>query len=177
MRELMTLAAVILFAPTTGAKVWVTAYRCDETTPLSAIDPNHPTIYRDIMVGTRLVFVISSDTGEPWQGALLLAPDDAEYGRLSGRGYTSVRPDTSGRAVNYPDSCLEAAGTGALIWNFNDSQGVGLQFGTGRTPYITGGHAPDYHTSPIYQNGIVVGYRGGGTGQYGTDIRNLMDCF
>jgi len=140
-RKLMVLAAVVLLGPTAWAKVWVTVYRCDETTPLAVIDPNHTAVYRDIMVGTRLVFVVSSDTGEPWEGALLLSWDDAEYGTLSGRGYTPIKPGTSIRTPNYLGSCLESAGTQAYAVDFTDSTGVGLQFWTGKTPYITGGHA------------------------------------
>ena len=136
----MVLVAVVLFVPTTRAKVWTTVYRCDETTPLAIIDPNHPTVYRDIMVGARLVFVVSSDTGEPWQGALLLSADDAKYATLSARGYTRVKPGTSNRTPNYADSCLDAAGTGAYVRAFNGTEGVGLQFQSGHTPYITAGH-------------------------------------
>jgi len=136
----MVLSAIILLAPTTRARVWVTVYRCDETTPLEVIDSNQPTVYRDIMVGTRLVFVVSSDTNEPWQGALLLSWEDAGYGTLSGRGYVPVKPGTGVPTDNYLDSCLEAAGTRARVWDFNDSRGIGLQLRTDRTPYITGGH-------------------------------------
>jgi hypothetical protein len=61
-KTLFVLALVVAFAPRTWAKVWATAYRCDETTPLDAVDPNHPAICRDIMVGTRLVIVVKSDS-------------------------------------------------------------------------------------------------------------------
>jgi hypothetical protein len=153
----MVLVAVILFAPTTRAKVWTTVYHCDETTPLAALDPNQATVYRDIMVGTRLVFVVSSDTGESWQGALLLSSDEVKYGTLSGRGYTPAKPGTSIRAPNYADSCLDAAGTGAYVWVFGGTEGVGLQFQSGHTPYITAGHPAvpgdwfifDYHAEQV----------------------------
>ena len=43
---------------------------------------------------------------------------------------------------------------------------------------IKAGLSPDYHSSPIYKNGHPSGqYRGGGTGQYGSDILEIMDCF
>ncbi len=142
MRRLTILAAVILFGPTTWAEVRVTVYRCDEKTPLEVVDSNQPIVYRDIMVGTRLVFVVSSDTNEPWQGALLLSWDDAPYATLSGRGYTPVRPGTSVTADNYLYSCLEAAGTGARALDSNDSAGVGLSFRTGSTAFITAGRPP-----------------------------------
>jgi hypothetical protein len=136
----MVLVAVVLLAPTTWAKVWTTVYRCDEATPLAVLDPNHPTVYRDIMVGTRLVFVISSDTGGSWEGALLFSWDDAEYGTLSGRGYTAPAPDAPVKTPYYADSSLDAAGTGAGAWDWKDARSTGLHFRTGHTPYLTGGH-------------------------------------
>jgi len=153
----MLLAAVILLAPATWADVWVTVYRCDETTPLAAIDRNQPTVYRDIMVGSRLVFVISSDSGESWKGALLISADDVGYGTMGGRGYTPVRPGTTTRVRNYTGSCLEAAGTGARVWNYSDPLGIGLQFSTKSVPFITGGQPTvpgdwfilDYHAEQI----------------------------
>lgn len=43
---------------------------------------------------------------------------------------------------------------------------------------INAGLSPDYHTSPIIVNRVPTGtYRGGGTGQYGSDILKIMGCF
>jgi RHS repeat-associated protein len=40
------------------------------------------------------------------------------------------------------------------------------------------GRSPDYQTSPIIVNGKKTGkYRGGGEGEYGSVIQQLMDCF
>jgi len=61
------LCLAIALAPAALAKVWTTVYGCDGVTPLEAVDPNHPTVYRDIMVGTRLVLVVSSDQDEYWR--------------------------------------------------------------------------------------------------------------
>ena len=55
-----------------------------------------------------------------------------------------------------------------------DSWNAGAQ---GVINRINAGRSPDYHTSPIMSNGVVEGYRGGGTGQYGSDILKLMQCF
>ena len=162
----MVLAAVVLVAPAAWAKVWITVYRCDGTTPLAAIDPNHPTVYRDIMVGTRLVLVVSSDTGGAWQGALLVSPDDMEYATLSGRGYTPIEPGTGARTANYLGSCLDAAGTQAYAVDFTDSTGIGLQFRTSGTPYITGGHPA------IPGDWFVFDYR---AGEVGTSDLGLYD--
>jgi len=126
------LAVIVAVAPLARANVWTTVYRCDETTPLAVVDPNRPGVYRDIMVGTRLVIVVSSDTGEYWGGQLRLSWDDAQYAALTGRGPTIV-PDTV--RPNYRDSCLEAAGEGAISWDYSSARGVGLEF-------VTSAYAP-----------------------------------
>jgi hypothetical protein len=109
MKTLFVLVVAAVVAPLAPAKVWTTVYRCDETTPLAAVDPNHPTVYRDIMVGTRLVIVISSDAPgivgdhQLWTGWLVISRDDWQRGTLSGRGYNQ-------RRRNYDGSLLAAAG-------------------------------------------------------------------
>ncbi len=115
MRRLVVLAVVLVFPLPAPATIWTTVYRCDGVTPLEIVEPNHPVLYRDIMVGTRLVIMVSSD--EPgsyydpnlfggarvlWGGALYVTPDDADLGqgRLSARGYN---PQTK----NYDGSWTE----------------------------------------------------------------------
>jgi hypothetical protein len=120
-RTLLVLTTIIILAPLAAARVWTSVYRCDEATPLAPLDANHPTIYRDIMVGTRLVIVISSDTNEPASGALRLSWDDANNATLSARGYDP-------ESFSYRGSCLEAAGRGATVWDTMDSYTVGLEY-------------------------------------------------
>ena len=108
MRALFVLVIAIAAAPLAWAKVWTTVYRCDETTPLAPVDPNHPTVYQDIMVGTRLVIIVSSDApgaydNHAWSGGLRISLDDWRRGTLSGRGYNPQRR-------NYDGSCFAAAG-------------------------------------------------------------------
>jgi hypothetical protein len=123
MRKLVMLATIAVFASMGGAKVWTTIYRCDGVTPLPPVDANRPTTYGDIMVGTRLVIVISSDLGEYWFGGLHIPQDDANYGTLSGRGYVKL-------PVNYKDSCLPSAGKTALARPFHDEEDFGFDFTT-----------------------------------------------
>lgn len=123
MKKLLVPIVIVLVAPLALGRVWTTVYRCDEKTPLAAVDPNHPTVYRDIMVGTKLVIVISSDTAEPWSGTLQLAREDEECGVLSGRG---CGPATLGPLVQCPASCLPAAGRRPAAYPTGDSFMVGL---------------------------------------------------
>ena len=136
MRMLFVLVVAAALAPTARAGVRTTVYRCDETTPLAVVDPNHPGVYRDIMVGTRLVLVVSSDTGGYWLGQLRFSWDDAPYAKLSGRGPTTIpgvfRPF-------YQDSCLPAAGEGATAQDYLDPRGIGLEFGTSAYPPVVAG--------------------------------------
>ena len=120
MRTLWILAAVVALTPIATARVWTTVYRCDEVTPLAPVDPNHPTVYRDIMVGTHLTIVVSSDTPGPWVGRLLLSWDDANDATLSGRGYRAEPP-------NYTGSCLASAGKNATILDHQGEEGIGFE--------------------------------------------------
>ncbi len=106
-------------APMATAAVWTTVYRCEGVTPLGVVDPNYPTVYQSIMVGTRLAVVVSSDTGGDWWGYLMLSWDDWGYGTLSGRGYST---DTR----TYEGSRLDAAGITARARNAQEPKGIGF---------------------------------------------------
>ena len=127
MRKGLVYIVIAILARPMMAEVWTSVYRCDEATPLALVDPNRPGVYQDIMVGTRLVIVVSSDTGGDWSGQLRLSWDDAQYASLSGRGLT-IDPGLVG--PEYRDSCLDAAGEGATIWDFSGARGVGFVFQT-----------------------------------------------
>jgi hypothetical protein len=86
----------------------------DGKTPLELADPNVPFVYRDIMVGTQLTIIVSSDVGGYWDGALLISGADRDYGTLSGRGYSSVTLDWEG-------SRFDAAGDRARVYEWEDA--------------------------------------------------------
>jgi len=96
-------------------EVSTTVYLADGSTPLELADPNIPFIYRDIMVGTKLTIIVSSDAGESlWSGRLQIDGTDRDYGAISARDYNDVTRDWEG-------SHLEAAGIGAKVtysWSF-----------------------------------------------------------
>lgn len=99
-----------LLASAVPAGVSVDAYEADEKTPLRLADPNIPGVYRDIMVGTRLALLITSDTAGIWDGQLWMSPEEAIVGTLSGRGYNPKGP-----LRNHQGSCLKAAGRNPLV--------------------------------------------------------------
>ena len=144
MKKLFVLALAGLLAPIAAARVWVTVRQYDGKTPLAAVDSNHPDDYREIMVGTRLTLVISSDTADKWSGDLESSQDDAPYAQLSGRGFTYIytRPDSKTRIPTYKDSCLDAAGTNATVQDWWDDHPIGLFLDNDANPHRTfGGHA------------------------------------
>jgi hypothetical protein len=103
MKKLLTLA-VALLASIATANVSTNVYLYDGTTPLPPADPNVPNLCRDVMVGTKLVIILSSDTPiKYWNGALLVPREEWAYGTLSGRDYNEKR-------ISYDGSCLPGAG-------------------------------------------------------------------
>jgi hypothetical protein len=122
MRMLAMTVVVLVLSVGVQARVWTTVYRCDERTPLVAVDPNHPTVYQDIMVGTKLVVVIGSDTELGFFGWLQF-PDDGVMS-LNGRRYD---PGSD----CYTDSVLPAAGSEAGVVSFVDLGARGFNLATG----------------------------------------------
>ena len=85
----------------------------DGNTPFLPIDSNFPHVYPDIMVGTRLTIIVSSDTAEYFWGGLTIAGTNLNYGSLSARDYNENTLDWEG-------SRFEAAGTGARVYTYID---------------------------------------------------------
>ncbi len=139
-KKLLVLTLTAALTPVAAAKVWITVYQHDGKTPLAAVDANHPNVYRDIMVGTRLVLVVSSDTGDQWTGNLLLWRADANDARLTGRGLTPPVPGSPLRFSAYKDSALNAAGTRAYVRDIQGKYGIGLELRNDPS-LLTGGHS------------------------------------
>jgi hypothetical protein len=143
-KKLFALALAVALTSIAAARVWVTVYRYDGKTPMAAVDANYPDVYREIMVGTRLTLVISSDAADKWGGELDLSWDDALYGKLSGRGLTPPVPRSPLKISTYKDSCLDAAGTKATVMGREDSYSIGLFFDNDNRPYQPNGGHPAY---------------------------------
>jgi len=94
----------------------------DGNTPLELADPNIPFVYRDIMVGTKLTIVVSSDVDGYWGGDLAITGQDRHYGLLSARDYNETTHDWAG-------SRFPAAGDRARVWDWQEPgvQGFKLQ--------------------------------------------------
>ncbi len=150
MRTFFVLAAVAALAPLAAARVWTTVYHYDEVTPLAPVDANHPTVYRDIMVGTRLVLVVSSDAVVSWSGMLRLSWDDANEITLSGRGYDA-------ESLNYAGSCLPAAGKDAMVQSSADMNGWGFWYNNDTRTAVPGDwFAFDYQAAQVGSVAIEV---------------------
>ncbi len=107
-------------------------------------DGNTPFEYRDIMVGTKLTLIISSDVVAPWDGALFIADANRDYGVLSARDYNETTLDWAG-------SRFEAAGENARVWDWTNEEITGFEFYYGGTAGATAGdwYIIDYNAIKI----------------------------
>ena len=116
MKKVMPLVLILATATVCTGEVFPQVYLTDSNTPLPLRDPNIPFVYRDIMVGTKLTIIVSSDVNEYWSDGGSLAIEEAylAYGILSARG-PKEGEDWSG-------SHLPAAGKEALVvwWPVNE---------------------------------------------------------
>ena len=106
MKKLLMLTLISCIVPITIAQVTFEIYEVDGETIFDG---------RDIMVGTELVFVVSSDTNDYWSGGLFVAGQDRALGTLYGR-------DSNSNTRNYDGSHYESAGEFAKVWAWRDSE-------------------------------------------------------
>ena len=83
-------------------------------------DGNTPFDGRDIMVGTKLTIIVSSDSAGYWSGALTIEGTNLNYGVLTARDYNENTYDWEG-------SRFEAAGTGARVYTYEEVGKYGFQ--------------------------------------------------
>jgi len=111
--------STVTVSSTAMGQVSANLHRADGITPLEPADPNIPFVYSDIMVGTRLMIIISSAAGGYWGGDLAIAGQDCNYGVLSARDYSETTDDWAG-------SRLPAAGDRARVWEWQDPEAQGF---------------------------------------------------
>jgi len=139
-RVLVPCVLAAAFASGVWAGVSVDVYSCDGQTPLAPLDSNVPHVYRDIMVGTRLVLVVRSTAGGPWSGSLDIMRDDWDRGGLVGRGFN---PDSL--TLNYEGSCLQAAGDRSTVSFYEVPLSLGFDLQAHRTAVAGDWFVLDYH--------------------------------
>ena len=145
---LLVLTLTFSVIPMVRGEISTTVFLADGNTPLALVDPNIPYVYRDIMVGTKLIIVVSSDTNEQWKegmdegGSLAIEEKYWPYGVLSARG-PLIGSDWSG-------SHLPAAGNEAVVWDW-DGPGIdGFDLYTGSTGIEAGDwFVIDYNATDI----------------------------
>jgi hypothetical protein len=106
----------------------------DGNTPLELADPCIPFVYRDVMVGTKLMIIVWSDVNEPWGvdgGSLAIEEEYRDYGVLSARDYNETTFD-------YEGSHFDAAGKEAVVWDWEESGIDGFDLYTGSTDIEAG---------------------------------------
>jgi len=116
MKKLILFVLVFGMAPVAVGEVSTRVCLADGNTPLEWADPNIPFKYPDIMVGTELTIIVSSDTGGYWSGSLAITGEDMNYGVLSCRDFNVTTDECEGS--RFPE-----AGTGACV-NPWDEPGV-----------------------------------------------------
>ncbi|HEW79658.1 MAG TPA: hypothetical protein ENH34_06835 [Phycisphaerales bacterium] len=102
------MALLVLFFSMTSVVVGEVSTRVCEA------DGNTPFDSRDIMVGTRLTIIVSSDVNDNWPCDLAIQGTDRYYGVLSARDFNES-------TQHYDGSLLEAADDGAFVYRWYDS--------------------------------------------------------
>jgi len=143
-RMLMAVVLSIGLASVSAGEVFVHVFRCDGKTPVPLADPNVPNAFSDIMVGTRLVLLVSSDTGGIWWGGLQLTWDNWERGQLTGRGSDSNSPP-----FNCEDSVLPAAGSQATASFMVPTDGALFDLSTNSDAVSGDWFVLDYHALKV----------------------------
>lgn len=106
MKKLLITAIVCCSASITIAQATVEVYESDGKTAFDG---------RDIMVGTKLTFVVSLDSTDYWSGGLFITGDNRFLGKLIGRDYD---PNTR----DFTASHFDNAGEHAKVTSWNDSE-------------------------------------------------------
>jgi hypothetical protein len=111
MKKLIFFVIFLSITSVLKGEVSVRVCLADGNTPLELADPNIPFVYRDIMVGTWLTIIVSSDTEGSLSAELAILGEDLEYGMLSARDFNEITLDWAG-------SRFPAAGDMARVWEW-----------------------------------------------------------
>lgn len=166
MKNLVVFGLFLGLCSVAAAEVSTRVCLADGNTPLEWADPNVPFVYPDIMVGTRLTIIVSSDMPEVWNGGLYIPRTHRDYGVLSARDLNEITLDWEG-------SHFEAAGDEAAVKEWYDFLVRGFDLLGDGSPYdqTTSSQAGDWFIIDYTATGVgdckVAFYDYGGPG--GTD--------
>jgi hypothetical protein len=106
--------------PTAVGQISLKVYEADGVTPFDCND--------DIMVGTKLILIVSSDNNDTWSGGLFVAQQDRELGALVGRDWDPNAIVGSHIVIggDWTGSHFEEAGDMARVVDWNDSSIYGF---------------------------------------------------
>jgi hypothetical protein len=141
-KKLLALTLVLGTVTTSVAQVTLEVYEADGETPFDCND--------DVMVGTKLALVVSSDSNDYWSGGLFIAGQDRLLGTLAGRGLDPNDPN----ARDHSDSHYEDAGDFAIVTGWNDSSIWGFDL---YTFYPVDGNSVDHNT--VVGDWFVIDYQ------------------
>jgi hypothetical protein len=105
-KKLLMLTLVLGIVPVAMGQITLEVYQADGETPFDCND--------DIMVGTKLTLIVSSDPNNYWSGGLFIAGQDRALGTLAGR-------DKDPNTRDWTGSHYESAGDFAQVWAWQDS--------------------------------------------------------
>ncbi|MHC4336999.1 MAG: hypothetical protein ACYSTG_03480 [Planctomycetota bacterium] len=124
-KKLLTLVLVLSMCLTAVGQISLKVYEADGVTPF---DCNN-----DIMVGTKLTLIVSSDSNDYWSGGLFIAGQDRELGTLAGRDWDPNAIVSSSNDVisgDWTGSHFEEAGDMARVMDWVDSSICGFDLHT-----------------------------------------------
>jgi hypothetical protein len=137
-KNLLLSALILGTISTASGQVALEVYEADEVTPFDCND--------QIMVGTKLTLIVSSDSNDFWNGGLFIAGQDRNLGTLAGRDLDPNTRDWTGS--HYSD-----AGDFAKVTQWNDSSIWGFDF---FTFYPVDGNSED--NSTVAGDWFVIDY-------------------
>jgi len=104
-RKYVVLVLVLFIVPISTAQITLKLYEPDDVTPIDGID---------IMVGSKMSLIVSSDANDYWSGGLFIRGQDRALATLYGR-------DSDPNIRDYTKSHYPAAGSMAKVTKWTDS--------------------------------------------------------
>ncbi|UCG59832.1 MAG: hypothetical protein JSU70_09985 [Phycisphaerales bacterium] len=147
---------ILVLSVASVAEAGLSARVClaDGVTPLALADPNVPHVYRDIMVGTKLTIIVSSDSDGSFDSCLFITEEYRNQGVLSARDYNEATGDWSG-------SRFEAAGEYANVYEHADA--------------VRGGFDLYGHRTAVAGDWFIIDYQATGVGDCGVEFYQYVD--